>query len=212
MIGTKDKILETALTLFNQNGIDSVTIRHIAQEMGISHGNLQYHFGNTNIIIQELYYRMAATFDELIASASIQVNEELQQFKLSVSAGYRLIHAYRFIFLHFVEIGRRVPDISKHYSQNLKKRELQMMYWFKVLQEKGMMRKDIPAYIQQQLVQQIFIISDFWLSSNEISLRLGGKKAIQYHERLFFSLLYPYFTAKGLKYLSNEDKTACPDI
>ncbi len=87
-----------------------------------------------------------------------------------------------------------------------------MMYWFKVLQEKDIMRKDIPAYIQQHLVQQIFIISDFWLSSNEISLQLSGKKAIEYHEQLFFSLLYPYFTAKGLKYFSNEDETACPDM
>ncbi|MBS0029201.1 TetR/AcrR family transcriptional regulator [Chitinophaga sp. 22321] len=202
MSDTKEKILKTALILFNRDGIDSVTIRHIAKEMGISHGNLQYHFASTDVIILELYNRMAALFDELVAATSDKLNDELTQFREAVTASYQLIHAYRFIFLHFVEICRRVPAISKHYSQNIKKREPQMMYWFEVLREKGIMRKDIPLHIQQLLVQQIFIVSDFWLSSNEITLQLRGKKALEYHEQLFFSLLYPYFTPKGLKHFS----------
>ena len=37
---TKEKIIDTALQLFNKQGIDPVTTRHIAKEMNISHGNL----------------------------------------------------------------------------------------------------------------------------------------------------------------------------
>lgn len=200
MSATKEKILETALLLFNRDGIDAVTIRHIAQEMGISHGNLQYHYASTDVIIHELYNRMAARFDVLMTAAPEQLMDELLQFRETVAETYRLIHGYRFIFLHFVEIGRRVPAIIKHYHQNMKKREPQMLHLFQLLKEKGVMRKDIPEDILKLLVQQIFLVSDFWLSSNEITMQLRGKKALEYHERFFFSMLYPYLTPKGLKY------------
>lgn len=199
MSATKEKILDTALRLFNQNGIDSVTIRHIAQEMGISHGNLQYHYANTNIIIQELYNRLVAGFDALLLAAPAQVTDEITFFKEGARTSFQLIYEYRFIYLHFVEIGRRIPAITKHYRQNLKGREPQMMQLFALMREKGILRKDIPDDILKLLVHQIFIVCDFWLSSNEITLQLKGKKALDYFSRLFFSVFYPYLTPKGLK-------------
>ena len=51
---TKDKILVTALQLLNEHGVKSVTIRDIAAEMGISHGNLGYHYANMELIIYAL--------------------------------------------------------------------------------------------------------------------------------------------------------------
>ena len=45
--GTKQKILDTSLELFNKNGISNVRLQQIADETGISLGNLAYHFNNT---------------------------------------------------------------------------------------------------------------------------------------------------------------------
>lgn len=202
MSATKERILDTALALFNKDGIDQVTIRHIAQAMGISHGNLQYHFANANVIIQELYNRLAERFDALLHAAPAQVTDELDFFRKGVMDSYALIYEYRFVFLHFVEIGRRIPAITKHYYQNLKKREPQMMHLFGLMKDKGILRKDIPDDVLKLLVHQIFIVSDFWLSSNEITLQLKGKKSLEYYHRLFFNMFYPYFTPKGLKYFS----------
>ena len=55
---TKDKILVTALQLLNEHGVKSVTIRDIAAEMGISHGNLGYHYANMELIIYALYEQL----------------------------------------------------------------------------------------------------------------------------------------------------------
>lgn len=200
MSATKARILDTALERFNKEGIDSVTIRHIAQAMGISHGNLQYHYANTDLIIQALYDRLVVRFDVMLQAAPAQVTDEVARFRRVVTDTYALIHEYRFIYLHFVEIGRRIPAITKHYRQNLKKREPQFMHLFGLMKEKGIMRKDIPEHILKMLVHQMFIICDFWLSSNEITLQLKEKKALEYYGNLFFSMFYPYFTAKGLKY------------
>ncbi len=41
---TKQAILTTAIDLFNDKGTAAVSTNHIAEAMGISPGNLYYHF------------------------------------------------------------------------------------------------------------------------------------------------------------------------
>jgi len=57
---TRDKILEKALALFNEKGTTAVTTNHIASAMGISPGNLYYHFRNREEIIQNIFSIMEA--------------------------------------------------------------------------------------------------------------------------------------------------------
>ena len=45
-MSTKDKIIHTSIELFNRHGERAITTNHIASHMGISPGNLYYHFKN----------------------------------------------------------------------------------------------------------------------------------------------------------------------
>ena len=52
---TRDRIIQASLEMFNEQGERNVTTNHIASKLGISPGNLYYHFKNKQQIIYDIY-------------------------------------------------------------------------------------------------------------------------------------------------------------
>jgi AcrR family transcriptional regulator len=65
-MNTKEKILSKALELFNEKGYNTITTRSIAAELGISAGNLHYHFKHSEDILKILFSEMTQKMDGLM--------------------------------------------------------------------------------------------------------------------------------------------------
>ena len=52
---TKQKILDTARTLFNEMGYNTVSLRDIAKTVGISEGNLTYYFQKKEVSAEDIF-------------------------------------------------------------------------------------------------------------------------------------------------------------
>ena len=57
---TRDRIINTAIQLFNEQGTKAISTNHIAATIGISPGNLYYHFRNKEDIIRAIFEQMDA--------------------------------------------------------------------------------------------------------------------------------------------------------
>lgn len=115
---TKDRILQISLQLFNERGERSVTTNHIAAELGISPGNLYYHFRNKQEIIKELAQQYQAETLEMLAlpvDRPLNANDKISYFQVLSNQ----LWAYRFIHrdvYHLVENNENFRKIYPRFA------------------------------------------------------------------------------------------------
>ncbi|MFO1254860.1 MAG: helix-turn-helix domain-containing protein [Sphingomonadaceae bacterium] len=64
---TRDRIVATALALFNEQGYGAVTTAMLAQQCGIAEGNLWYHFKTRSALLDAIGTRFAASIEARLA-------------------------------------------------------------------------------------------------------------------------------------------------
>ena len=93
---TAERILATALDLFNRYGEPNVATTLIASDMGISPGNLFYHFAAKELLVNALFDEYLSEMNQLLpAAADVQDMEHAWFFMHSL---FELIWRHRFIY------------------------------------------------------------------------------------------------------------------
>ncbi|TID63801.1 TetR/AcrR family transcriptional regulator [Acinetobacter junii] len=113
---TNDRILQISLQLFNERGERSVTTNHIAAELGISPGNLYYHFRNKQEIIKELAQQYQAETLEMLAlpvDRPLNANDKISYFQVLSNQ----LWAYRFIHRDVYHLVENNEDFRKIYPR-----------------------------------------------------------------------------------------------
>ena len=96
-LNTRQRIVQAALELFNQQGERQVTTNHIAAHLGISPGNLYYHFRNKQTIVLELFGQYEQLVDQFLQRPQDRVmtvadKAFLLEALLTVLWDYRFLH------------------------------------------------------------------------------------------------------------------------
>ena len=113
---TTKKVLEASMRLFNREGHAKVSTNHIAQESGLSPGNLYYYFKNKQAIIQAVFEWVEGDAQPMLSyPAAVGISEKLIPFYLNELKG--LLERYRFFFRELPEILRNDLALTERYRR-----------------------------------------------------------------------------------------------
>ncbi|OYT96310.1 MAG: TetR family transcriptional regulator, partial [Pseudomonas sp. PGPPP3] len=109
---TRDRILECALALFNQEGEPNVSTLEIANELGISPGNLYYHFHGKEPLVLELFERFQAEMAPLL-NPPAEAQLEAEDYWLFLHLIVERLALFRFLFQDLSNLAGRLPKLAR---------------------------------------------------------------------------------------------------
>ncbi|MEO8801682.1 MAG: TetR/AcrR family transcriptional regulator [Polyangiaceae bacterium] len=185
---TRDRILDAAIRLFNRSGTAAVTTNHVAADLGISPGNLYYHYRNKTDLVRAAFDRMNDEADALWASpfgpAGIDVTRLLQ-------GNMRLFERYAFF-------GRELPSLlyadltlKTRYAQITLRRRAEVERSVERLCELGMMVDPGPD-ARGRLVEACWVLGLFWMGYADISIDAPLPEQVRRGAQLVLEVLRPH--------------------
>jgi AcrR family transcriptional regulator len=115
---TAERILEASLDLFNRFGEPNVSTTLISAELGISPGNLYYHYPAKDELINSLFDRYEKSLGELLnASDGVRDVEDAWFFMHTL---FELIWQYRFLYRDLNDLLSKNRRLETHFQWVLK--------------------------------------------------------------------------------------------
>lgn len=159
----KDVILEVARTLFNERGVNAVTTNHIAAEMGISPGNLYYHYRNKEDIILTLFERLETEVEPILAIEDGEVIDA-QRLANDIQMVLRVLMRYRFLFPEVMSLNLRDERFAARFRGLQERTTDRLLKSFKLSYAAGRLAKQMPDVYLRALARNIWMLVINWVN------------------------------------------------
>ena len=201
---TRNRILEAALRLFNEQGTAAVSTNHIAAETGISPGNLYYHFGDKQEIIRALHTKYAVA-NERRWEPGQRAGENLGALRENVTAGMALAWEYRFFEREILALLRADPDLRASYQEVYERRLGEWLAFGEHLVAQGVLRRPRPPRSLRDLVVAIWLIATNWVAFLDVTGDAQDPAQIAKGADLVLVVLDSYLTDEARHELSASE-------
>jgi AcrR family transcriptional regulator len=154
-MNTKEKIFDVSLDLFSKKGYDSVSLREIAEEVGIKKSSIYSHYSSKEAILMDIFKYFTDLFDEdeMINSQELLLSEDneilLENPELFYHMGSEAIKQMlseernlKIWKLIFIQMNYN-DDIREFFQNEILVKPL--LFWnefFTILRDKGIIKKD----------------------------------------------------------------------
>ena len=194
---TNEKIIDKALTLFNEKGVVQVSSLEISQSLNISYGNLTYHFKKKDDIVLALYAQMQQSLNTSINRLVQCIFEETFYPKL-VNEIFDVIWNYRFIYLNINSLMNQFEFISESEKSYYATRIKILNRAKKYLIQEGYLKPEINNNYES-LIQNLNMILYAWITDAKLFYEGDEDKKIDIYVSLFYNVALTHVTEKGLK-------------
>lgn len=196
---TRERILSTSLALFNREGEADQSAVDISNEIGISPGNLYYHFKGKDAIIRALYDRFEEEVSMILAGsrgglASLEDNWVFLYIILEE------IYDFRFFYRELGLLLARYPDLSKRFRRIIAAKRSTIETILDDMADDGRLMLD--PRLKNPLIEQILMTLTFWLNQEQLRGNTYQGPAL-IHETVFqiMTLFIPYMGEAGFEVL-----------
>lgn len=187
---TRERILAGALELFNEAGTAAISTNHIAEAVGISPGNLYYHFRNKEAIIAALFKRMFTQWDRMYGLPADHA-PTLADLERLVQATFVMMWEYRFAYRELVALLRRDPDLRSRYAVVRRRGYSGFQELIRAFSAAGVLQT-LDALTIDRLADLCWLISEFWMASCELNAETVGAAEMRRGAELMLQTLAPY--------------------
>ena len=157
---TFERIASVTLDLFNRYGEPHVSTTMISSELGISPGNLYYHFPSKDQLVNHLYDQYEASMLSLLdAGADVQDIEDAWFF---LHALFEKVWDHRFLYRDLNHLLSDNRHLETHFHEVLERKTLALRQMLESLAQAGMMQI-APATVQT-LSASMGVMVTYWLS------------------------------------------------
>jgi AcrR family transcriptional regulator len=200
---TAERILEVTLELFNRFGEPNVSTTLISAELGISPGNLYYHYPAKDELINSLFGRYEKALNELLqAGENVRNVEDAWLFFHML---FELIWQYRFLYRDLNDLLSKNRRLETHFQFVLKNKGVAVQAVLDGLCRGNAMQ--IDSRNMAPVATAMVVVLTYWLSyeyvrdpRNALEPASAGPALLRgaFH---VLSLLIPYLDAEQLAHL-----------
>ena len=200
---TKDRILATSLRLFNENGYDAVTTAKISEEVGISEGNLWYHFRTKRDLVSTHQLSLFVLIDKRLAIPS-SPETVLENYALFNRMVFEEVWNYQYLYRDQAEYGRASPELEDRVHQIYEMTTNMVIRFFRHMIEAGHL--DLPEDELAPLADNIWMVIRYWPSFLRETRRVVklDKAALNAGIRHHFALFETHLTREARGYFDKN--------
>jgi AcrR family transcriptional regulator len=195
---TRTRVLAESLRLFNERGEANVTTGAIAAELGISPGNLYYHFRNKDQIVEELFARFAERAD-VVPRADPRGPEAIEDLWLYLHLMLEAIWDYRFIYRNLDDLLSRNPRLRARFTRMIERQLAAVAALCEALVRSRLMRarpEEVAA-----LARNVLVVATYWLNFQSLGVRAKPGDDVGQGAYQVMSLVAPYLVGEAREHL-----------
>src|SRR5258707_1915930 len=190
---TQNRILQTALELFNEHGTAAISPNRIAERCGISKGNVQYHFRNKRAIIYAVFQQ---AIEEMNAGwYRDHLAPTLEHMAAMFVRQLQLILKYRFFYREMADLLRQDPQLRRRFADNRERRMRDLERFLLTLQARGLMRFPPDPQRLRSIIDVTWIVNENWLNYMDYQDREVTVEAMLEGYAETLEVLRPYLCA-----------------
>lgn len=189
-MNTKEKIIATATKVFNKKGYSAVNLKELAEVLGISRGNLTYHFNNKQdlleAIVKEMWEKLAKEKEKTLLVPSFEnMHNHIQLYH-----SFQKKYAFVFLDTHL----QNHPVIKDQFKEVIEQTILDFHAMIAMGIQIGTVKPESIPGTYRSLALSVWMVSFYWLSQQTTRDKTNSADG----ESIIWGLLLPHLTELGI--------------